>query len=205
MIVLPTISKHITRHHIDEMGRWAGITLKMQTSSVKTILSMYQPPKEQITESTINVTAQQTRQLTNKGVNLNIFQQYQQDIGKVITGLQQQNHEIIVGGDFNERNETNNVIKDIEKRHQLVEIMVLKHSETLSTYLRGTNALDQIFLSPTLITSNTMVNLGDPNSVIETDHIPIRLQIVKNITNPTEYQTRNLASNHAHKVIKYIQ
>jgi hypothetical protein len=98
----------------------------MRPNNVISILSTFQPPKGQSTEGTINVTSQQARQLTGKGGGFNLFQQYQQDIGMLITGLQQQNHEIIVGGDFIKRNEKRNVVEDIIRKYQLVEIMMLK-------------------------------------------------------------------------------
>jgi hypothetical protein len=66
LIALPSISKHITQRHVNEIGRWAGITLKMKPNCVNTVLSTYQPPKGQITEGTINVTAQQTQKIRNQ-------------------------------------------------------------------------------------------------------------------------------------------
>jgi hypothetical protein len=177
----------------------------MKSSCDITVLSTYQPPKGQVTEGTINVTAQQTQKLADKDIKLNIFQQYRQDIGNLIIGFQRQNHEIILGGDFNERNDTNNVIEDIFMKHCLVDIMLLKHPKEQSTYLRGTHALDRIFLTPSLITSNTIVNLEDQHSIIDTDHVLIRIQIEKNAANTTEYHLHHLVSNHSHKVTKYIQ
>jgi hypothetical protein len=67
--------------------------------------------------------------------------------------------------------------------------MLLKHPKTQSTYLQGTHALDCIFLTPALITSNTIVNLEDQHSIIETDHIPIRIQIKKERSNYNRIST----------------
>jgi hypothetical protein len=187
------------------MGQWAGITIRMRHNEIISIISTYQPPKGQQTEGTINVTSQQTQQQADNRCKLNVFQKYQQDIGTLIAGLQQQNQEIIIGGDFNERHAKSNVMEDIIGKYKLVDLMTLKHSKPQPTYLRGNNVLDRIFVSSTLITPNTSITLGEADSITNTDHIPIHLQIAKSITSNSEYRTRHLVSNHSYKVTAYLR
>jgi hypothetical protein len=59
-IKYPT-SRYITHCIQDVVGRWTGVTLTFANLQVITILSVYQPPKQQQTQGTTNVTAQQTQ------------------------------------------------------------------------------------------------------------------------------------------------
>jgi hypothetical protein len=205
IIVKPPIAHHISHRHIDTMGRWAGVTIRMRHNKIISIISTYQPPKGQQTEGTINVTSQQTRQLSDNRCKLNLFQKYRQDIGTLIAGLQQQNQEIIISRDFNERHAKSNIIEDIIRKYKLVDLMTLKHSKPQPTYLRGNNVLDRIFVSSTLITPHTSITLGEADSITNTDHIPIHLQIAISITSNLEYSTQHLVSNHSHKVTAYLR
>jgi hypothetical protein len=187
------------------MGRWAGVALNFRGNPPLTVISTYQPTKDQSIQGTINVTTQQTRWLQDHHIQNSVTQQYRQDLGVLIQQLLQQSHEIIIGGDFNEHTYVNNVLQDMVNVHQLVDIVFMTQSTVQSTYKRGTHVLDRIFITRGLTqqTQRAFVDIHSP--IIPTDHHPIKLQIDSTTEEQSEFQSRLLVSNHRHKVTKYIQ
>jgi hypothetical protein len=195
IIVRPPLSCHISKRHIDPMGRWAGVTLSLKGRAPITVISTYQPVTTQNIKGTTNVTVQQLRWLQDCHIQETPHKKYR------IAQLQQKEHHIIIGGDFNEKSNNNNILQDILSKY----VISLNQEETKSTYKRGPHALDKIVASSSLVNPTTQARICEHDMIIQMDHSPISLQIKISGAQTFEHRERLLASTHANKVSKYIK
>jgi hypothetical protein len=95
-IVRPPSSQHISKRHIDPMGRWAGVTLSLKGRAPITVMLTYQSVTTQNIKGTTNVTAQQLRWLQDCHIQETSRQKYCKDLGNFIAQLQQKEHHLII-------------------------------------------------------------------------------------------------------------
>jgi hypothetical protein len=187
------------------MGRWAGATLSLKGRAPITVISTYQPVTTQNIKGTTNVTVQQLQWLQDCHIQDTPHQKYRKDLGNFIAQLQQKEHHIIIGGDFNEKSSHNNILQDILSKYRLVNVISLNQEETKSTYKRGPHALNKIFASPLLVNQTTQARICEQDMLIQTDHSLILLHIKISGAHIFEFRERLLASSHANKVSTYIK
>jgi hypothetical protein len=110
--------------------------------------------------------------------------------------MQQKENHIIIGGDFNEKSNNNNILQDILGKYRLLDMISLNQEENKSTYKRGPNALVKIFASSLLVNQTTQTCICKQDTVIQTYHIPISLQIKISGAQTVEYKVRLLTSTY---------
>ena len=205
ILIKNPLAKHIVTRIIDTLGRWAGVTLTLKNKQI-TIISIYQPPKQQV-KGTINVTAQQTRWIQDNEMTTTVKQQFRIDLNNMLSKITSQDNEIILGGDFNEHATIGNILQDIMVQHKLIDIMSTTENQYSTTYNRGTHILDKIFVSKGLINSNTRITMEDYDKITTSDHRPIHLQLHlrEEINQQINLQDRQLNSSHLYQVEKYIE
>jgi exonuclease III len=93
-------AKYVVQRIIDKMGRWEGVAITLKEVKI-TILSIYQPPKQQI-KGSINVTSQQIRLIHDQGLKKTVRQQFRSNLNELMYVLRDKKHEVIIGRDFNE-------------------------------------------------------------------------------------------------------
>jgi endonuclease/exonuclease/phosphatase family metal-dependent hydrolase len=205
--VRPPLSQRIVRRLTDPLGRWAGVTVQLKNQKHPiTILSVYQPPKAQVVKGTTNVTAQQTRWIQDNNISISPRQLFRKDLNTLVQSLLDRKEEVIIGGDLNEHQVTNNIIEDLIEKRGLYEILQVQDGEKKSTYKHGPHALD------TLLTTRhtremvyTVQSLGF-NDFIPSDHNPIQATVTLKFIIPKNTKIeRRLHAQNANQVSVYIE
>jgi hypothetical protein len=125
----------------------------------------------------------------------------------LIKNLQDKKHEVIIGGDFNKHKSVDNVLYDLTYKHNMVDIITAVGTPYTTSYRRGNQLLDKIFVSPNLVTPATQARFKEYDKITITNHRPIQLQLTihKNIKLTENYNQRQLNSNHLFQVKTYIE
>jgi hypothetical protein len=203
ILIRHPISQYVTKRIIDPMGRWCGVILKMRQLSIF-VISVYQPPKNQNKQGTINNTSQQSRWLLDQGLTISVHEKFRQDLIQVLSEQQQEGHLIIAAGDFNEHSSNDPTLKAITQSVKLIDIFPFV-GITDPTSTRGPYVLDRMFLSSELVSNITAQKLEKEDFLVSTDHYPLILSLAIHSESTEDYDTRGLTSNHMQKVTTYIE
>jgi endonuclease/exonuclease/phosphatase family metal-dependent hydrolase len=195
-------SKYINQRIIDPLGRWAGVTLRIKRAFPLTIILTYQPTKHQNPRGYISLTAQQLQVIQDRGSNLSVKQQYKNNICDLMTNLKQQQHNIILAADFNKHNQVDNVLQTLSEKFQMIEVKALQNAN-YTTYCRSSNTIDRVIITSGLFPLFISSTLEEKDSLVTSDHFPIRFVMNINIEEHAELSNCHLTSNHMHKVTKY--
>ena len=163
----------------DSMGRWSYIHLKRHQQPPLTIISIYQVC--QTPTNTIGSTAwhQQRRalDLANRPTT-HPRTAFMDDLTCFIRGLQQSNHGIIIGGDWNDYLlSPNSSLLRLCTNLNLVDPWLHHYSEnpTIATHERGTNRIDSVFVSHSLISRVETIGYSPVGLISSSDHRSIFL------------------------------
>ena len=164
----------------DPMGRWSYLHLRRKDSSPVTIISAYQVcPRP---TNVIGNTAyhQQLRSLQGMGRHhTHPRQAFIQDLGTFIAALQNQGHDIILGGDFNESLEDKHSgILKLLTSHGLVDPFLHRHpnSPGFGTHMMGHRRIDMILLSARLLRTVRKIGYAPYHYSTLSDHRPIIIE-----------------------------
>jgi exonuclease III len=166
ILVNNSISKHISQRICDSIGRWSGVVIKQKRKNPLLCLSLYQPPKQQNLQGTVNVTSQQTRWIQDQQLNTTIYKKFQEDLIHLIQNFQQTGHNIIIAGDVNEHDSESGLLHIMTQSLHLVDIFKF-HNLTSSTYTRGPHMLDRIFTSPEIVPFISHLKVEDPDLLLQ--------------------------------------
>ena len=143
-------SKQITScrfsHDVDKMGRWTWTTLRGKRGIQTTIITAYRPCKS----SNVNaVETQQLQYLRNAGIHTDPLETFDTDLKKLIENKLDNNHKIILMGDFNIPMNKNNSFTTMLKDLGLKEVITEKYTPVQghSTYKYGSNIIDGLWTS----------------------------------------------------------
>jgi hypothetical protein len=180
---------------------------------------VYQPPEGSEVRGTTNVIAQQTRwyiekqkqqqsettpQITRKYIK----KKFRENLMHLLQTLKEEGYEIILGGDFNEKQSNNNIISDIIDKMNMKELLRKFGKHDISTYIRGNNQIDKIFCTKNLLEKITNAELLRFETPVSSDHQPTKINLKihnKNTDEQQQYnQQRTLISNNMQSVTKYI-
>ena len=158
----------------DDMGRWTYLTLKRKYQPPITIFSVYQVNIRPTNEIGITAWHQQRIALNKLGKShLHPRQAFIQDLTNKVKQLQSMNHDIILGGDFNETTE--------KSRSGLLKLMIdtglldpwthrFPTHPTFNTYRRGSQRIDTILCSPAVLPMIRTMSYSPFNWFINSDH-----------------------------------
>ena len=178
-------------HNGDHMGRWSYIHLRRKNRPPLTIYTVYQVCMNPT--NTIGHTAwhQQRLELNQQNrSHLHPRRAFIDDLIKSIQTHQSHNHDIIIGGDFNETTDKHNSgLLRLLMTTDLVDPFLHHHPTlpTFNTYARGSQRIDAIFCSPTIITMINHIGYAPYNWVTNSDHRAILVDICsKQLFNDTQ-------------------
>ena len=139
----------------DKMGRWSFIHLRRQNLPPLTIYSVYQV-NPRPTNDIGNTAWHQQRLALNCSDRHDTHPRtaFVDDLTASIQHYQNLNHEIIIGGDFNETTQKHNSgLLRIMTNTGLIDVWAHTHPSfpDFNTYARGTQRIDSVLASPTLI------------------------------------------------------
>ena len=141
-------NKYITsckfKQAADPMGRWTWTTLRGKRGIKTTIISAYRPCKSSNDQS---VETQQLQYLRNTGDITDPHTKFDDDLQQLITDKLNEEHRIILMGDFNVPVNRKNKFTDMLKNLGLREILTDKYKpeHDRSTYKHGSTIIDGIW------------------------------------------------------------
>ena len=160
--------------HRDSMGRWSYIHLRRKGQPPVTIYTVYQVCQNP-TNAIGNTAWHQQRLALNHQdrTNQHPRQAFITDLTKSIQKHQALQHAIIIGGDFNETTDkhSSGILKLLTTTN-LVDPFLHFHPTlpTFNTYNRGSQRIDAIFCSPTIIPTIKSIGYAPFNWVTNSDH-----------------------------------
>ncbi len=163
------------------MGRWSFVTLRRKKQKPVTIVTVYQVNIRPTNDIGITAWHQQRLELNKQGnTKLHPRQAFIQDLIKLVEQFQYLNHDIIIGGDFNETSEKHNSgLLKLMTTTGLLDIWTHRFPThpTFNTYKRGTNRIDTVLCSPNIVPMINGIGYSPFNWFTNSDHRAIVLEI----------------------------
>lgn len=128
----------------DKLGRWNWVTINGRKARKTTIISIYRPRNSQQTavrQSAILSRKRKIEALVHKTTTT-----WRKDLTELVEKFKKEQHEIIIGGDFNDDlNDENGEIRKFMKALGLREVLLEALGKGPATYNRGRTTIDGIF------------------------------------------------------------
>ena len=165
----------------DEMGRWSYVHIRRRHAPPVTIISAYQvcPRPTNILGNTAY--HQQIRALhASARHNIHPRQAFIQDLSSFIATLTSQNHDIILGGDFNEALEDKKSgILTLLTRHNLTDVFLHRFPQhpPFGTHSFGKRRIDAVFVTPRMLPLIERFGYAPFHYTKGSDHRPILFEI----------------------------
>jgi hypothetical protein len=165
----------------DSMGRWSYMTLRRHHKPPITIYTVYQVNAQPTNDIGITAWHQQRLHLNEQNrSSIHPRMAFTDDLIASVHTMQQQNHEIIIGGDFNDtlHNHRSNILR-LATHTGLIDPwtqLFPDHSE-FSTYFRGSKRIDAILCTPTILGCIRAFGYSPYNWLTNSDHRAIVLDV----------------------------
>ena len=212
-IITKSLHGRITKHESDYMGRWTYVTFATKRSNLIFVINIYKPCKASIHKAgPMTVYRQQWTTLRQQGIQTpDPREQFDKDLLVLLHSIQEQQHQIILIGDFNEPKSKS---KLLEKLYSMgLRDMVSDRHRNLPnfrTYFRGTTAIDYGLCSMSLLPHITLSTYEPFSTTTHSDHRGIIIDFHSktllgkqhHLTTPT---TRGLHSTNEKQTKKFLQ
>ena len=160
----------------DPLGRWSVATINTSGNTKLSIITCYQVFQSNTTPGPKSAYTQQWTLLRKHGNRTpNPRKQFIKDLDSLLTKLRQQNHSLIIVGDFNETISPQiENLHSIVTKHHLVDAVHAKHGPyNIPTYNKGSKTIDYIFVSHAIAPYIVKSGILDFTTIISSDHRPI--------------------------------
>lgn len=160
----------------DPLGRWSYVHLRRKQLPPLTIISVYQVcprPTNLIGNTAYH---QQQRALNMVSRQIHPRQAFMEDIHTMISELLRKNHDIIVGGDFNESlHDKNSRLLQLTTTHGLIDPFLHKfpHHDEFGTHINGRRRIDIALVTPRVYGSIVAIGYGPFDFNTPSDHRPL--------------------------------
>lgn len=126
------------------LGRWNYILLQGKIIKYTTIISIYRPTKYQ--ETYMRQTCYSAKRRKTLKEDSSPKELWYSDLSTLINQKIDENHEIIIGDDFNDNlNNTNCQTQKLMENLGLKEIMLATYGNGLNKHVRGSTTIDGVF------------------------------------------------------------
>lgn len=141
----------------DQMGRWSYLHFRRKNQPPLTIISVYQVCPSP-TNPIGNTAYHQQQRLLNLSGRHNIHPRkaFQEDLHKFISDLKTKQHDILLGGDFNESlTDKKSGIHHLATTHNLIDPFLYRfpNHPPFGSHIKGSRRIDLILMSPRLLQS----------------------------------------------------
>ena len=207
------INSRITKQFQDPMGRWTYVSLSTKHSLFVTIITLYKPCRTSIEQTgPLTVFRQQWLLLRQKGtLNPSPRATFDSDFLDLIHHLQEQQHKLIIVGDFNETYDHSSLLQQLYHRG-LRNAISHRHLSLprFRTYNRGTQVLDYVLVSADILPLISASAYEPFHLHTQSDHRGIIVDFHKalHFGNPQSIQStphRGLRSTNPQHTEKYVQ
>lgn len=185
----------------DSMGRWSVIHLRRFQMPPVSIISVYQVCQSPTNPIGDTAWHQQRRFLDIHNRHEHPRVAFIQDLTRYIQSLQQKQHDIVVGGDWNDwLGSPRSQLMTMCTRLNLVDPWAKTHPDDLdfATFEFGQHRIDSVFVSLGLQEAITAVRYTPGGMLFSTDHRAVILEFNTNVLfgktliDPTNHQTERL-------------
>ena len=165
-----------------DLGRWAWTTYRGTNNHFTTVISIYHPCKTDTKQSITSVEALQLEALAEKypGERRQPFREFRKDLKKLIRSKLDKEHQVIVGGDFNQsmKLQRDNLSKMLQSMG-LREIILEKYGkdEAPNTTKRGSTPVDGVWATSAI----NIIRGGYDDWNLFSDHRTLWFDIDENI------------------------
>ena len=186
-------------HNGDALGRWSYVNLRRKGQTPLTIYTVYQVCMNPT--NTIGHTAWHQQRLAlnqQNRTNLHPRHAFISDLTKSIEKHQALKHDIIIGGDFNETPDKHNSgILKLLTTTNLIDPFLHHHPNlrTFNTYARGTQRIDAIYCSPSILSAIHSIGYAPFHWVTNSDHRAIFIDLCSNQLFHDTSRNQNTLSN----------
>jgi len=200
----------------DRMGRWTYTTFNRTDNTKLTIITAYQVNRTPTNQIGITAWHQQRLQLDQEGkTSIHPRKAFIDDLIKFITEKQQSGHSIIVGGDFNETidKQSSGILRLITATN-LIDPWSHRfpHTPSFNTYSRGSDRIDHVFCTPSLISSIQSIGYAPFRWITNSDHRALLIDFNINMlfhgkhnsTTDDKLKTRHLKTNDKKALTTFI-
>jgi hypothetical protein len=197
----------------DPMGRWSCIHLKRYQQPPLSIIAIYQVCQSPTNKIGSTAWHQQRRAL-DRGNRTMIHPRaaFVDDLIAFIRSLQANQHDIIVGGDWNDHiSAPNSTILRLSTTLNLTDPWLQHHPDNpnFATYERGSNRIDSALISHRLLKSVCAIAYSPVGYLSNSDHRTLfikmsRRQVFRYNTTAPSLVPRNVRSNDKQSVTTYI-
>jgi len=202
-------------HGGDDMGRWTYVHLKIGMNRTLTIISVYQVCQTPTNKIGGTAWHQQRRHLDlQTRTEEHPREAFMKDLSELIKEFQDKNHEIIVGGDWNETIQgTNSKLLKLSTERALTDPWIHQQNEhhEIATHERGTTRIDSILVSHSILPYVESISYSPVGLISNSDHRTVLLQLSQSrlfgnkVNKMTVLQERNLKSNDRKAVTTFIE
>ena len=172
-IIAKSIHGRITQHGTDYLGRWSYVRLATKQQSMIYIITAYKPCKNSINKAgPMTVFRQQWTLLRRQGcIDPKPREQFDTDLTSFLTSIQQQQHRIVLIGDFNERKEKSKLFQTLYNMG-LRDMICDRHQQlpAFRTCLKGKNIIDYGMCSISLLPHISLSTYEPFYLGIQSDH-----------------------------------
>ena len=197
----------------DAMGRWSCIHLKRHQQPPLSIISVYQVCQSPTNKVGSTAWHQQRRALDRENrTAIRPRTAFLEDLTKFIRSLQAREHDIIVGGDWNDHiGAPNSTVLRLSTTLNLADPWLQHHPDcpNFPTYERGSHRIDCALVSHRLLQSVCAIAYSPVGFLSNSDHRTIflkmsRQQVFRNKIGATPTVPRHVRSNDKQSVTTYI-
>ena len=163
------------------MGRWTFVTLRRKQQKPVTIVTVYQVNVRPTNDIGITAWHQQRLELNKQGnTSLHPRKAFIQDLIRLVEQLQQMDHDIMIGGNFNETaDKQNSGLLKLMTKTGLLDPWIHRFPThpTFNTYRRGSKRIDTVLCTPNIVPMIKGIGYSPFNWLINSDHRAIVLEI----------------------------
>lgn len=160
----------------DTLGRWSFVSLRRKHFPPVTVISVYQvcPRPTNVLGNTAY--HPQLRLLNMAGRTIHPRTAFIEDLQRFIQALRAQDHDIILGGDFNESlQDKNSGILQIATRHNMVDPFLshFPHHQDFGTHIMGKRRIAYFLVTPGILPCIHPIGYAPYEYASFSDHSPI--------------------------------
>ena len=211
-IISKSLHGRITQQGYDKLGRWTFISLATKRANMIYVITAYKLCKTNLQNAgPMTVFHQQWTPL--QGIqDPNPREQFDKELLKFLTNIQEKGHQIILLGDFNETPDETSTAEYLIQQHRLMDPWnpMQEESKEFNTYFRGHDRLDRCLISTSLQTALHDIKYIDFNMIGGSDHRGILVDFNKSLlqvprTDINTMSNREIRSNDRKQAVQYIE
>lgn len=168
----------------DSLGRWSHMTFRRVHLPPVTVVSVYQVCQRPTNLLGNTAFHQQQRALHLAGRDIHPRKAFIEDLHQLLAVFREKNHDIILGGDFNESiHDPNSGVLHLATTFQLVDPFLhrFQHKPEFGTHINGRRRIDLLLVSPGILPGIQSIGYAPFDYSTPSDHRPLLVDITTSV------------------------